>query len=199
MLPQPVHYHPDLTNDRLTIIAEILLDEFFKTADDLSSDTDDNYTRGCASFGRQKNRIKQMALAGIHPWLQLMNSTNDLVFKIGVVPCRFSNDDPSSPKKNAILTFNRYQASFFDDIESNDEPCRYCFIVDTQGIDDIEPSVFFMGYDATGVAKCQWESGAIRTFHNVSTTYIPTAVEISKPSVKPKNSSTEAEHKASQL
>lgn len=199
MLPQPVRYHSDLTHDRLTIVAEILLDEFFKTVDDLSSDADDNYTRGCASFGRQKNRIKQLALARTYPWLQIMNSTNDLVFKIGGVPCRFSSDDPNSPKKNAILTFNRYQASFFDEIESDDKPCRYCFIVDTKGIDDMEPSVVFVGYDATGVAKCQWESGAIRTLHNVSAASIPTAVEIGKPAVKPKNSSAESEQKASRI
>lgn len=199
MLPQPVHYHPDLTHDRLTIVAEILLDEFFKTIDDLSSDADDNYTRGCASFGRQKNRIKQLALAGTYPWLQLMNSTNDLVFKIGDVPCRFSSDDPNSPKKNAILTFNRYQASFFDEIEGDEKPCRYCFIVDTKGINDLDPSVIFVGFDEIGNAKCQWESDAIRTLHNVSTASIPSAVVIGKPFVKPKNSSAESEQKANRL
>jgi hypothetical protein len=191
MLPLPVHYHPDLTHDRLEIVASALLDEFLKTVDDLSSDADDNYTRGCASFGRQKNRIKQLALAGTYPWLQLMNSTNDLVFKIGGVPCRFSSDDPNSPKKDAILTFNHYQASFFDEIESDDKPCRYCFIVDTKSIDDMEPSVVFVGFDATGNAKCQWESGAIRTFQTVGSPSTPKAVEITKPSVKPKQSSAE--------
>ena len=73
----------------------------------------------------------------------------------------------------------------------------YCFIVDTKGIYDMEPSVVFIGYDATGIAKCQWESGAIRTFHNVSATSIPPPFEIGKPTVKPKNSSVETEQKAS--
>jgi len=190
MLPLPAHYQDDLTHNRLSIIAEILLDEFFKTVDDLSSDTDDNYTRGCTSFGRQKNRIKRLALSGTYSWLQILNSTNDLVFKIGDVPCRFSSDDPKSPKKDAVLTFNRYQTSFFDEIE-DDQPCRFCFIIDTNGIGELEPNVVFVGFDAVGNAKCQWESGAIRTFQSVGTTSTPKAVEIGKPSITPKTSSTE--------
>jgi len=37
---RPVHYQADLKHASLSIIAEIMLDEFFKTVDDLSSDTD---------------------------------------------------------------------------------------------------------------------------------------------------------------
>lgn len=193
MLPQPIHYRSDLTQERLSIVAELLLDEHYKTLDDLSSDTDDNYTRGCTLFGRQKNRIKLLAFAKIYPWLQIMNSANDLVFTIGSVPCRFSSDDPNSPKKKAVLTANRYQVSFFDDIESDEEPCRYCFIIDQGTEDNAEPSVFFVGFDATGVPRCQWESGAIRTFHNVNPSAVPEAVDMGKPPIKPKNSTPESE------
>ncbi len=199
MLPQPIHYHSDLTHERLSVVAELLLDEHYKTLDDLSSETDDNYTRGCTSFGRQKNRIKRLALAKTYPWLQIINSANDLVFTIGGVPCRFSSDDPNSPKKKAVLMANRYQVSFFDDVESDEEPCRYCFIID-QGInDDAEPSVVFVGFDAAGVAKCEWESGAIRTFNSVNTVAVPEAVEIGKPAVKPKKSVAESTDEANRL
>ena len=196
MLPQPIHYHSDLTHERLLIVAELLLDEYNKTLDDLSSETDDNYTRGCASFGRQKNRIKQSVLANTYPWLQIMNSTNDLVFKIGSIPCRFSNDNPNSPKKKAVLTANRYQMSFFDEIESDEMPCRFCFIIDDEGFGEDEPKVVFIGYDAYDLAKCQWESGAIRTLHNVNPTDIPAPIEIDKPRVKPKKSTEEPDNEA---
>lgn len=199
MLPQPIHYHSDFTHERLSVVAELLLDEHFKTLDNLSSETDDNYTRGCTSFGRQKNRIKQVALAKTYPWLQIINSTNDLVFTIGSVPCRFSSDDPNSPKKKAVLTVNRYQISFFDDVESDEEPCRYCFIID-QGIDeDAESSVIFVGFDAAGVARCQWVSCAIRTFHSINTVAVPDAVEIDKPAVKPKKLAAESTDEANRL
>lgn len=199
MLPQPIHFHADLTHERLSVVAELLLDEHYKTLDDLSSETDDNYTRGCTSFGRQKNRIKGVALAKTYPWLQVSNNANDLVFTVGNVPCRFSSDDPNNPKKKAVLTVNRYQASFFDDIESDEEPCRYCFVID-QGInDDAEPSVVVLGFDATGVVRCQWESGTIRTFHSVNSVVVPEAVEIGKPAVKPKKSVADSKDEADRL
>ena len=199
MLPQPIHFHADLTHERLSVVAELLLDEHYKTLDDLSSETDDNYTRGCTTFGRQKNRIKGVALAKTYSWLQVSNNANDLVFTIGSVPCRFSSDDPNSPKKKAVLTVNRYQASFFDDVESYEMPCRYCFVID-QGInDDAEPSVVVLGFDATGVVRCQWESGTIRTFHSVNSVVVPEAVEICKPAVKPKKSVADSKDEASRL
>lgn len=201
-LPLPVHYHPDLTHDlthdRLSIIAKILLDEYYKTLDDLSSDADDNYTRGCTSFGRQKNRIMLLALDNTYPWLQLMNSANDLVFKIGSVPCRFTNDDPNNPKKKAILIANSYQRSFFDDIETDEAPCRYCFIID-RGVDDTEPSVVFIGFDSKDVARCKWESGEIRTFYNVNTFDIPEAVDVGKPAVKLKKTTAETADETNRL
>lgn len=198
MLPFPSYFISALTNERLSIVAGILLDEHNKTLDDLSSDADDNYTRGCTSFGRQKNRIKQLAMKKVYPWLDTMNSTNDLVFKIGGVPCRFSNDNPSNPKKKAVLTANYYQLSFFDEIESNKVPCRFCFIIDTVRPDDEEPQVVFIGYDAYDVPKCEWKSGTIRTFYSSKPTNVPSAVEIGKPPIKPKKSASESDSEVNQ-
>jgi len=105
----------------------------------------------------------------------------------------------TAQRKKAVLTVNRYQASFFDDIESDQDPCRYCFIID-QGInDDAEPSVVFLGFDATGVVRCQWESGAIRTFQSVNAVVVPEAVEIGKPAVKPKKSVAGSKDEANRL
>jgi hypothetical protein len=191
-LPSPVRFHADLTHDRLTAIAEALLEEHNKTVDDLVSDTDDSYTRGCTAFGRQKNRIKQMSLSGRYPWLRLRNSANDLVFQIGSVPCRFSSDDPKNPKKGAVIEFNRHQTSFFNETE-NDEPCRFCFVVDVGHGDEVEPSVVFMGFDAVGTLRCEWSSDAVQTLHNVNTEARPSAVKIDKPPISPKKPSTESD------
>jgi hypothetical protein len=188
----PVHYKPDLTHDRLTIIAGILLEEYYNTLDDLSSDYDGPYTWGCTAFGRQKNRIISLALAGTYPWLQVLNSGNDLVFAIGSVSCRFSSDNPENPKKKATLTVNRYQQPLFDDSE-NGEPCRFCFVLDKGYNDDMEPRVVFLGFAASGVIKCQWESDVVRTLHSVAPVVTPSAVEISKPAVTPKRPSTDGD------
>jgi hypothetical protein len=186
----PVHFKPDLTHERLTIIASILLEEYYNTLDNLTSNHDCNYTRGCTAFGRQKNRIINLALSGTYPWLQLLNSGYDLVFAIGSVSCRFSSDNPKNPKKKATLTVNRYQQQLFDE-SKNDEPCRYCFVLDKGYNDDTEPKVVFVGFDASGSIKCLWESDTIRTLHSVTLVVTPNAVEIGKPAVKPKRTSTD--------
>ena len=76
-----------------------LLEELYATEDDLSRSTDNGYTRGCTTFGRQRSRIVAEAASGNHAWLGLPNGNNDVVFTIGCVPCRFSNDDPANPSK----------------------------------------------------------------------------------------------------
>ena len=197
-LHPPIHYHADLTQERLAIVAEILLEEYNKTIDDLSSITDDNYTRGCTAFGRQKNGIKQLSLSGTYPWLQILNSTNDLVFKIGSVPCRFSSDDPNNPKKGAVLTVHRYQTSFFDEMENN-EPCRFCFVLDKGVDEELEPRVVFLGFDATSILKCQWESDAVRKLYNVTPSVAPNPIEIGKPTVTPKKPVSESDRKDMEL
>lgn len=187
MLPPPSQFNPNLTNERISVIANVLLTEYYKTLDDLSSDTDDNYTRGCASFGRQKNAITALALAGSHPWLSLMNDSNDLVFSIGGVPCRFSSDDPFNPKKRAVLTSHPYQISFFDSIDTvQDAPCRYCFVIKRNQDEDSSATVFLIGYNPNDIAICLWKSDGVRAFYNANSVAIPEAIEIDKPTIKPK-------------
>ena len=106
-----------------------MLDELYATEDDLSRPTDNGYTRGCTTFGRQRNQIIAEVLSARHAWLGLPNSNNDLVFTIGGAPCRFSNDDPSNPSKDAVLTVNRYQTDFLE-FAADSEPARFCFIID---------------------------------------------------------------------
>jgi hypothetical protein len=184
----PIHYKPDLTHERLTIIAGVLLEEYNNTLDDLTSEYDGPYTWGCTAFGRQRKRIIDLVLSQKYPWLELSNSANDLVFKIGSVPCRFSTDNPNNPKKNATLVPNRYQQSLIDEAE-NDEPCRFCFILDKGYNDDQEPRVVFLGFDAADVIKCEWKSDTISTLHSVTPIVTPHAVEIGKPAVTPKRPS----------
>ena len=104
------------TPQRVRIVALFLtlLLVLRSTEDDLSRPTDSGYTRGCTTFGRQRSRIIAEAVSGRHPWLGLSNNNNDIVFTIGGVPCRFSNDDPSNPSKDAVLTANRYRLDFLE-------------------------------------------------------------------------------------
>lgn len=184
-LPLPSHFFPQLTTTRLAIIAEWLLEEFYATEENLDRPTDNGYTRGCTTFGRQKNRIIVEAKSGRYSWLGLRNCTNDLVFTVGSIPCRFSNDDPSNPSKDAVLLASRHQTSFME-FAIEGEPSRFCFIID-RGYDGVaEPRVVLLGFSPDGAVACRWESDSVRLLRLADQHTFPPSVEVSKPQIAPK-------------
>lgn len=185
-LPHPSHYHAALTTERLALVSRLLLTELAATERLMSSEVDDGYTRGCPTFGRQKNRIKLEARSGRTEWLTIVNPNNDLVFAIGGIPCRFSNDNPDSPSKDAVTVANRHQASFFEDFERG-VPKRFCFVVDRGATEHEDARVVFLGYDENNVLRCRWTSDSVRTLQVVEPT-VPAAAHLPKPIVGPKRS-----------
>lgn len=184
-LPPPVAFNPQLTSDRLEAVSAWLLEELYATEDDLSRSTDSGYTRGCTTFGRQRRRILAEALSGKHSWIDLVNSHNDIVFAIGGVPCRFSNDDPANPSKNAVLTANRYQTDFLE-FASPGEPGRFCFVIDRGHDGAAEPRVEFLGFTPSGEVACRWVSDKVRVLRVEGEQPLAPTVQIGKPQIAPK-------------
>lgn len=184
-LPLPTAFNSELTSDRLESVSQWLLDELYATEDDLSRPTDNGYTRGCTTFGRQRNRIISEALSGRHDWLDLPNSNNDLVFTIGGVPCRFSNDDPSNPSKDAVLTVNRYQMDFLE-FAVKGEPGRFCFVIDRGHDGAAEPRVEFLGFAPSDEVACRWVSNTVRVLRLEGQQPLAPTVHVGKPQVAPK-------------
>lgn len=184
-LPLPATFYPALTSERLQTVARWLLEELYATEDDLSRFTDSRYTRGCTTFGRQRKRIIKEALSGKHDWLELSSSKNDLVFKIGGVPCRFSNDDPSNPTKEAVTTANRYQTGFLEFVEQG-EPGRFCFVVD-RGVSEADaPRVEFLGFSPSDSVACRWVSDTVRVLRVEGNPSLAPSVPVAKPQIGPK-------------
>jgi hypothetical protein len=185
VLATPASFKPELSAHRLEAVAQWLLEELYATEDDLSRATDNGYTRGCTTFGRQRNRIIAEATSARHPWLGLLNENNDIVFTIGGVPCRFSNDDPSNPSKDAVLTANRYQTGFLE-FAADTEPARFCFVIDRGYEDDAGARVEFLGFTASDVLVCRWVSDTVRVLRLEGQQTLPQPVEVAKPQVAPK-------------
>lgn len=192
--PLPVVFNPELQAERLEIVSQWLLEELYATEDDLSRNTDSGYTRGCTTFGRQKNRILAEGMSKKHAWLGISNSNNDIVFTIGGVPCRFSNDDPLNPSKDAVLVANRHQLNFLE-FTTPGKPGRFCFIIDRGRDGTGEPKVEFLGFTPNGEVACRWVSDAVRVLHLESQTLVQ-PVEIAKPQVAPKRRDDDAMPKA---
>ena len=184
-LQTPSSFKPQLTGNRLQAVSNWLLEELYATEDDLSRPTDNGYTRGCTTFGRQRSRLLSESASGDHPWLGLCNGANDLVFTIGGIPCRFSNDDPSNPSKDAVLTPNRYQLEFME-FATPGEPVRFCFIIDRGHSDATDPSVEFLGFTSTNEVACRWVSDTVRVLRVEGAQLLVPSVPVAKPQVGPK-------------
>ena len=184
-LPSPSAFNAELVSDRLETVSQMLLDELYATEDDLSRSTDSGYTRGCTTFGRQRSRIISEAVSGRYGWLGLSNGSNDIVFTVGGVPCRFSNDDPSNPSKDAVLTANRYQMDFLE-FAAKGEPGRFCFIIDRGQDGAAEPRVEFLGFTPSGEVACRWVSNAVRVLRLEGQQSLVQPVPVAKPQVAPK-------------
>lgn len=185
-LPLPSHFKPSLTNACLATVAGWLLEEQRSTDDDLQRSTDCAYTRGCVAFGRQKNRIVQEGSTGNFKWLTIANGkSNDLVFAIGDVPCRFASDSAQTPSKSAVLDTHVLQMPFAE-FARPEEPARFCFVIDDSDSFEQEPRVVFAGYSATGEVVCRWESDGIRRLSRVENKDLPKAVDLNKPIITPK-------------
>lgn len=184
-LPAPAIFNSALTSDRLEMVSQWLLEELYATEDDLVRPTDDSYSRGCTTFKRQKNRIVAEANSGRHAWLGLLSSSNALVFTVGNVPCRFSNDNPSSPSKDAVLTANRYQMDFLE-FATPGEPGRFCFIIDRGHDEASDPRVEFLGFTPSDEVACRWMSDSVRVLRVEGQETLVATVQVAKPQVAPK-------------
>lgn len=183
-LPLPSVFHPQLTVERLQAVSDWLLDEFFTTQDDLVRSTDTPYTRGCTTFGRQRSRLIAEWRSRQHPWLDMLDPGNAVVFSIGGVACRFSNDDPDNPSKSAVLDANPYQETFAG-FASSDRPEKFCFVVD-RGFDGLaDPHVVFLGLSADNTVLCRWASDAVPAFRDEFRDQ-PSAVDVPKAPLSPK-------------
>lgn len=171
--------------EHLKLVASWMLEEYESTLDDLVRDTDSEYTIGTTSFGRQKARILKESRSENYPWLEFRNTTNDLVFSVDGIPCRFTNDNVVNPKKRAARETHCLQYSLLEDAAVSDD-MRFVFVLDKEFFKD-EPRVVLLGYSKetnTQVCSCVLRESSRRIGEaNIS---LPDSVEIKKPLVSPK-------------
>ena len=154
MAKAPHEFNPALTETRLRIVAEALLEVLYETELELAGPLDDGYTRGTTTFGRQRNALIQLCNAGRHRWLKLTHAGMDVTFEIDGVPCRFFADDPAKPRKPGF--FRRNDCDQLFDIET-EAPLLFRFIVAKPQHSDEEAEVFFVGYDVNQNESFRWQ------------------------------------------
>lgn len=177
----PTVFYPELSDDRLLVIAVKLLDIRFSTFREMNSPFDDNYTRETAVFGRSRNMLIDLAMGQQYGWISLKHAAMDVTFNIGQVPCRFFRDDPNNPEKVGFFKRNAV-----DDLFAMDEghPVMWRFVVEKALTEDDEDRVFFVGYNVFQEKVSEWMYQASAPALHVIGKGIPAAAEIPDATVE---------------
>lgn len=181
MAKAPREFNLALTEPRLRIVAEALLEVLYDTELELAGPLDDGYTRGTTTFGRQRNALIQLCNNGKYPWLKLTHAGMDVTFEIDGVPCRFFADDPAKPRKPGFFRRNDCDQLFETQVEA---PLLFRFIVAKPQNVDEEAEVFFIGYDVNQNETFRWQySRSMPALASVDDSR-PTEVHLPSPTAK---------------
>ncbi|MDE9460910.1 hypothetical protein [Xenorhabdus bovienii] len=172
----PWECHPQLSEERLTIIAEELLKVLDNTHEQLSSPLDDNYTRGTCTFGRQRNRLIHLCSDDTYDWLHLANPGMDVTFTIDGIPVRFFSDDPADPKKPGFFRRNEVDQLWKPEVTI---PTVHRFVVEKPEFEGEGARVHFIGFNALDEMVSKWTYGESRvTVLHSTDDALPTSVPI---------------------
>lgn len=187
----PSDFFPELTDARLSVIAEALLNVYFDTHAELTTELDCNYTRGTATFGRMKNKLIAMHRSGLYAdWFDLRNTSNDLTCAIAGIPFRFFRDDHESPTKSNFWRRNPQDDMFADD---DDQPVQFRLVIEDPLNEEDEVRAYFCGFSQTQALVCVWQyQGTVRTLHSIDGVR-PPSEDQPAPVVRLRDSESEAE------
>ncbi|WP_338515801.1 hypothetical protein VRB80_21160 [Erwinia aphidicola] len=179
--PAPCEFHPQLTSDRLAVIARGLLSVLEDTYAELDTVYDDNYTRATCTFGRQRNYLLKLWKDKKYDWMGITNSAMDITFEIEGVPIRFFTDDPQNPKKPGFFRRNSV-----DQLWAPEEttPTLWRFVVEKPEFENEGAQVHLVGYNPLGELISKWEygEGAVTVLHSTDET-VPEAAAIELPEI----------------
>jgi len=154
----PWDYHSDLTEERLSIIAQLIVDGRQTAVERHDEDAGDNgWTLGCSAFQFARARILWAADSGKHPWLSLIDRTLQLTFNIGSVPVRIYKGEAEEPTTRTLRQSlgELRQLSLLSYVDSYTPDLKYRFAVETD-IDGSVAAVKFVGLDGE-TALLNWE------------------------------------------
>ena len=134
----PWDYHSDLTEERLKIVAAMLVDGRHAALERFDEEAGDNgWTHGCRAFQFCRHRILRAIDAETYGWLTAIDRTLQLIFKIGEVPVRIYKGDADEPTDRTLRqTFGelrQLEMLFPEHAEGRDLAYRFAVETDVDG------------------------------------------------------------------
>lgn len=134
----PWDYHPHLTEDRLAIVAAMLVDGRHAALERHDEEAGDNgWTHGCRAFQFCRHRVLRAVDSGEYAWLTAIDRTLQLIFKIGDIPVRMYKGDAEEPTDRTLRqTFGelrQLELLFPEHDEGRDLAYRFAVETDIDG------------------------------------------------------------------
>lgn len=159
-LNQPYDFSEDLTEERLRVVCDLVLDTVQDSIEDSGTKHDTAWTRGCLRYGRVQGLFSQLTLDKDYPWISLANSTMDFTFKIGNTHVQYIYDDYECPKKIHRLRPNaieNMQLEIAFETEEKPEVLTWRLFVHQDLDEDFsELKATLVGYDINQSPICTW-------------------------------------------
>ena len=134
----PWDYHSDLTAERLTIIAQLIADGRQVAIELFDEEAGDSgWTLGCRAFQFGRVRILRTADSGKYPWLDVIDRTLQLVFKIGEMPVRIYRGGADEPTdrtmRQSLVELKQLSLQFAEHDEGRALAYRFAIETDIDG------------------------------------------------------------------
>ena len=190
----PWEYHPDLTEERILAIASLIA-AARNTALELFDERagDDGWTLGCRAFQFARAQILRAADNDEYDWLDILDRSRRLVFKIGGVPVRIFRGEADEPTDRTLRqSYDELrQLSFIFEMEDDGRSLAYRFAVETD-IDGTLLAIKFVGLRGE-FAVLNWDI-PLTGLSGVGTVGSPASdpVELGAPDVTLRDSATES-------
>lgn len=134
----PWEYHSDLTAERLAIVARLIADGRQAAVELFDEEVGDNgWTLGCRAFQFGRARILRATDSGEYPWLDVIDRSLQLIFKIGEVPVRIYKGDADEPTdrtlRQSLGELRQLDLLFDERDEGRDLAYRFAVETDVDG------------------------------------------------------------------
>ncbi len=190
MPKRPWDFHPDLSRDRLQLVAEVLRHvrrDSIRRHDPAVFDT--SWTLGCAIYGRSAEMLARVG-AELWEWFRVIQPPLEFVFAVGAVPMRFCRDDPDNPEiQHLRVTDAEFrQSEFAFGCSTVDLLWRIVVVANPAGEPD---SVVVIAVTPSGDIHCKYVvpelEGAIAFITNPVIARPGPGVELPPPMVHPRS------------
>ncbi len=151
MIKLPSSIHPDLTDERIDFVGNILAR--VRAQNLMSSDVRDNeWSLGCRAYAWCCSEIIELEKKGVESWLTVKEYGLKFIFMIGKIEVSFYKGLPEKPKSNLLNRAQSYpeiQQLNLLPIDINSDRIVWSYAVETD-IEGITTNIEFIGLTENG-------------------------------------------------